>query len=158
MEINTTGFALVLLAMGALAWPMGHWLAKAFQDGHHWALERLSYRALGVDPAERMGWARYGLALLLSNAAMMALGYLVLRLQGWLPLNDLGNPAQTPDLAFNTAASFISNTNWQAYAGESSLSNATQMLAITFLMFCGATAGVAAAGGFIRALARASSQ
>jgi len=158
MEINTTGFALVLLAMGALAWPMGHWLAKAFQDEHHWALERLSYRALGVDPAERMGWARYGLALLLSNAAMMALGYLVLRLQGWLPLNDLGNPAQTPDLAFNTAASFISNTNWQAYAGESSLSNATQMLAITFLMFCGATAGVAAAGGFIRALARASSQ
>ena len=158
MEINLTGFALVLLAMGALALPMGHWLAKAFEDERHWALERLSYRALGVDPAERMGWARYGLALLLSNAAMMALGYLVLRLQGWLPWNDLGNAAQTPDLAFNTAASFITNTNWQAYAGESSLSNATQMLAITFLMFCGATAGVAAAGGFIRGLARASSQ
>ena len=158
MEINTAGFVLALLVMGALAVPMGHWLAKAFQDEHHWALERLSYRALGVDPAERMGWARYGLALLLSNAAMMALGYLVLRLQGWLPLNDLGNAAQTPDLAFNTAASFITNTNWQAYAGESSLSNATQMGAITFLMFCGATAGVAAAGGFIRALARASSQ
>ncbi len=158
MELNLTGFALVLVLMGGLAVPMGRWLAKVFQDEGHWAVERLSYCALGVDPAERMGWARYGLALLLSNAAMMGLGYLVLRLQGLLPLNDLGNPAQAPDLAFNTAASFITNTNWQAYAGESSLSNATQMLAITFLMFGGATAGVAAAGGFIRGLARASSQ
>lgn len=157
MELNIPGFAVVLVAMTGLAVIMGHWLAHAFQDEHHWAVEHLSYRALGVDPAERMGWARYGLALLLSNAAMMALGYLLLRLQGWLPLNDLGNAAQAPDLAFNTAASFITNTNWQAYAGEASLSNATQMVAITFLMFCGATAGAAAAGGFIRALSRASS-
>ena len=158
MELITLEFTLVLALMTGLALPMGHWLARCFEGSGHWAVERLSYRALGVDPSERMGWARYGLALLLSNAAMMALGYLLLRLQGWLPLNDLGNPAQAPDLAFNTAASFITNTNWQAYAGESSLSNATQMVAITFLMFCGATAGVAAAGGFIRALSRASSQ
>jgi K+-transporting ATPase ATPase A chain len=158
MELHFAGFALVLLIMAALAIGMGRWLAHAFSDEKHWALERLSYRALGIDPSERMGWARYGLALLLSNAAMMLLGYVILRLQGWLPLNGLGNAAQTPDLAFNTAASFITNTNWQAYGGETSLSNATQMLAITFLMFCGATAGVAAAGAFIRGLARASSQ
>ncbi len=158
MGLNLLEFALVLAVMTGLAIVMGRWLAHAFTDPRHWAPERWSYRALGVDPAETMGWARYGLALLLSNAAMMALGYLVLRLQGWLPLNDLGNAAQAPDLAFNTAASFITNTNWQAYAGESSLSNATQMGAITFLMFCGATAGVAAAGGFVRALARADSQ
>lgn len=157
MGLNLLEFAVVLALVAALAVPMGRWLARAFGDERHWALERLSYRALGIDPAERMGWARYGLALLLSNAAMLALGYLVLRLQGMLPLNGLGNAAQPPDLAFNTAVSFITNTNWQAYAGESSLSNATQMLAITFLMFCGATAGVAAAGGFIRGLARASS-
>ncbi len=157
MGLNLLEFAMVLALVAALAVPMGRWLARAFGDERHWALERLSYRALGIDPAERMGWARYGLALLLSNAAMLALGYLVLRLQGVLPLNGLGNAAQPPDLAFNTAVSFITNTNWQAYAGESSLSNATQMLAITFLMFCGATAGVAAAGGFIRGLARASS-
>ena len=158
MGLNLLEFALVLAVMTGLAIAMGRWLAHAFTDPRHWAPERWSYRALGVDPAETMGWARYGLALLLSNAAMMGLGYLVLRLQGWLPLNDLGNAAQAPDLAFNTAASFITNTNWQAYAGESSLSNATQMGAITFLMFCGATAGVAAAGGFVRALARADSQ
>ncbi|MBS0507996.1 MAG: potassium-transporting ATPase subunit KdpA, partial [Proteobacteria bacterium] len=158
MQLITLEFALVLAVMTGLALLMGRWLARCFEAEAHWAVERLSYRALGVDPAERMGWARYGLALLLSNAAMMLLAYLLLRLQGWLPLNDLGNAAQSPDLAFNTAASFITNTNWQAYAGESSLSNATQMGAITFLMFCGATAGVAAAGGFIRALSRASSQ
>ena len=158
MELITLEFTLVLALMTGLALLMGHWLARCFEGSGHWAVERLSYRALGVDLAERMGWARYGLALLLSNAAMMLLGYLLLRLQGWLPLNDLGNAAQAPDLAFNTAASFITNTNWQSYGGEGSLSNATQMLAITFLMFCGATAGVAAAGGFIRALARASSQ
>lgn len=157
MHIDVLKFAALLAVMTLLAVPMGRWLARCFEDEGHWLVERLSYRALGVAPAERMGWARYGLALLLSNAAMMALGYLVLRLQGWLPLNELGNAAQAPDLAFNTAASFITNTNWQAYAGESSLSNATQMAAIIFLMFCGATAGVAAAGGFIRALARKSS-
>ena len=158
MGLNILEFAVVLAVMTCLAVVMGRWLAHAFTGEVHWAVERLSYRALGVDPAERMGWARYGLALLLSNAAMMLLAYLLLRLHGWLPLNGLGNAAQSPDLAFNTAASFITNTNWQAYAGESSLSNATQMVAITFLMFCGATAGVAAAGGFIRALSRASSQ
>ena len=158
MELITLEFTLVLALMTGLALLMGHWLARCFEGSGHWAVERLSYRALGVDLAERMGWARYGLALLLSNAAMMALAYLLLRLQGWLPLNGLGNAAQAPDLAFNTAASFITNTNWQAYGGEGSLSNATQMVAITFLMFCGATAGVAAAGGFIRALSRASSQ
>ena len=158
MEIHITGFALILIAMSGLAVLMGRWLAATFEGQRHWRLERLSYRILGIDPAERMSWARYGLALLLSNAAMMALAYLLLRAQGLLPWNGLGNAAQTPDLAFNTAASFITNTNWQAYGGEGSLSNATQMLAITFLMFCGATAGVAAAGGFIRGLARANSQ
>ncbi len=158
MDLTIFGYAIVLACVVGLAVLMGRWLARVFESTGHSGVERLSYRALGIDPDERMGWARYGLALLLSNAAMMTLAYLLLRLQGWLPLNDLGNAAQAPDLAFNTAASFITNTNWQAYGGEGSLSNATQMLAITFLMFCGATAGVAAAGGFIRGLARASAQ
>lgn len=156
MSTDVLKFIALLAVMTLLAVPMGRWLARCFEGERHWLVERLSYRVLGIAPDERMGWARYALALLLSNAAMMALGYAVLRLQGWLPLNGLGNAAQTPDLAFNTAASFITNTNWQAYAGESSLSNATQMAAITYLMFCGATTGVAAAGGFIRALARKS--
>ncbi len=151
-------FAVVLAVMALLVIPMGQWLARCFTSEHHTWLERWTYGALGVNPQERMTWQRYGASLLLSNAMMMLLGYLVLRLQGGLPLNPLDIAAQSPDLAFNTAASFITNTNWQAYAGESSLSNATQMAAITFLMFAGATTGVAAAAGFVRGLARSSSQ
>ncbi|MDR0204906.1 MAG: potassium-transporting ATPase subunit KdpA [Delftia acidovorans] len=154
MWLTWMEFALVLLVMTALAVPMGQWLARCFTSEHHAWIERLSFRALGVNPAERMGWQRYGLALLLSNGAMLLLGYALLRAQGLLPLNALGNAAQTPDLAFNTAASFVTNTNWQAYSGESSLSNATQMVAITFMMFAGAITGVVAAAGFIRGLAR----
>ncbi len=156
MWLTWMEYALVLLLMTALAVPMGQWLARCFTSEHHAWIERLSFRALGVNPAERMGWQRYGLALLLSNGAMLLLGYALLRAQGWLPLNALGNAAQTPDLAFNTAASFVTNTNWQAYSGESSLSNATQMVAITFMMFAGATTGVVAAAGVIRGLARSS--
>ena len=151
-------FTAVLLVVALLTVPMGQWLARCFTSTHHSWLEQLSYRAMGVNPAERMGWQRYGATMVLSNAVMMLLGYFVLRMQGWLPLNPLGNAAQAPDLAFNTASSFITNTNWQAYAGESSLSNATQMAAITFLMFAGATTGVAAGAGFVRGLARSSSQ
>lgn len=151
-------FAAVLTAATLLTIPMGQWLARCFTSERHGWLERLSYRAMGVNPQERMGWKRYGAALVLSNALMMLLGYLLLRLQGALPLNPLEIAAQAPDLAFNTAASFITNTNWQAYAGESSLSNATQMVVITFLMFAGATTGVAAGAGFVRGLARSSAQ
>jgi len=151
-------FAAVLTAATLLTIPMGQWLARCFTSEHHGWLERLSYRVMGVNPQERMGWQRYGAALVLSNALMMMLGYGLLRLQGALPLNPLEIAAQAPDLAFNTAASFITNTNWQAYSGENSLSNATQMVVITFLMFAGATTGVAAGAGFVRGLARSSSK
>lgn len=151
-------FAAVLTAATLLTIPMGQWLARCFTSECHGWLERLSYRVMGVNPQERMGWQRYGAAVVLSNALMMLLGYLLLRLQGALPLNPLEIAAQAPDLAFNTAASFITNTNWQAYSGENSLSNATQMVVITFLMFAGATTGVAAGAGFVRGLARSSSK
>jgi len=121
----------------------------------HWALERLTYRLLGIDPVEKMSWQRYASALVLTNLLMMLLGYLLLRVQGWLPLNPGHLPPQSPDLAFNTAASFVTNTNWQSYAGETSLSNFSQMAAITFLMFVSAATGLAAGGAFIRALSRA---
>ena len=147
-------YAVVLLMVGALTVVMGKWLAHCFTGESHWFIERWSYRVIGVNPDERMDWKRYGIALVVSNALMMLLGYLLLRLQVSLPLNELGNAAQTPDLAFNTAASFITNTNWQSYAGEASLSNATQMVVITFLMFAGATTGVAVGAGFVRGLAR----
>ncbi|MCL2447670.1 MAG: potassium-transporting ATPase subunit KdpA [Polyangiaceae bacterium] len=156
MVVNIVGFVVALGAMTGLAVLVGKLLAHVFTDTKHVALERYTYRLLGIDPNESMRWDHYGMALLLSNAAMMLLGYLGLRLQAMMPLNPLGLAPQSPDLAFNTASSFITNTNWQSYSGESSLSNFTQMAVITFLMFAGATAGVAAAAGFIRGLSRAS--
>jgi potassium-transporting ATPase potassium-binding subunit len=157
MLSNLLEFAVVLGLMTGLAVLMGKWLARVFTSTSHALPERFTYRLLGIDPAQGMGWARYGSALLLSNAAMMLLGYLLLRVQGVMPLNPLALAGQTSDLAFNTAASFITNTNWQSYSGETSLSNFTQMAAITFLMFVGATAGVVAAAGFIRGLSRSGS-
>jgi K+-transporting ATPase ATPase A chain len=151
---NFIQFALVLVIMTALVAVMGKWLARTFTSPAHALPERMTYRVLGVDPSEPMSWKRYGMVLLLSNAAMMLLGYLVLRLQDVLPFDTLQRAAQGPDLAFNTAASFITNTNWQSYGGETSLSNFSQMAVITFLMMVSAATGVAAAGGFIRGLSR----
>lgn len=154
MTQDITQFVLVLAIMTGLVVVLGKWMTHLFTSPGHNILERGTYRILGVDPEERMSWKRYGIVLLLSNAAMMLLGYLILRIQGLLPFDVLERAAQTPDLAFNTAASFTTNTNWQAYSGESSLSNLSQMAAITFLMSISAATGVAAAGGFIRGLSR----
>ncbi|MGV8931975.1 MAG: potassium-transporting ATPase subunit KdpA [Luteimonas sp.] len=158
MLINVMQFVVLLACMTGLAVVMGKGLAHTFTSPRHWLPERLNYRLLGVDANEDMGWARYGLALLLANGVMMLLGYALLRLQMFMPLNQLGIAAQSPDLAFNTAASFTTNTNWQAYSGESSLSNFSQMAAITFLMTVSAATGLAACAAFIRGLGRASSQ
>ena len=147
-------FTLFVLILIALVVPMGMWLARTFSSPSHARLERLTYKVLGIDPGERMSWKRYGMALLLSNAAMMGLGYLFLRIQNLLSFDPLGRSAQTPDLAFNTAASFVTNTNWQSYSGETSLSNFSQMAAITFLMMVSSATGLAAVGGFIRGLSR----
>jgi K+-transporting ATPase ATPase A chain len=154
MVDDLTQHALFVLILAATVAPLGMWLARTFMGASHTGVERLTYRILGIDPEERMSWKRYGMTLLLSNAAMMALGYLLLRIQDLLPLDALARSAQTPDLAFNTAASFTTNTNWQSYSGESSLSNFSQMAVITFLMVVSAATGVAAAGGFMRGLSR----
>ncbi|MBI0530270.1 potassium-transporting ATPase subunit KdpA [Sphingomonas sp. TX0522] len=157
MGYDINQFIVILAIMAGLVFVLGKWMTVLFTAPDHNVLERGTYRVLGVDPAEPMSWKRYGAVLLLSNASMMLLGYLILRVQGFLPGDTLARAAQTPDLAFNTAASFTTNTNWQAYAGESSLSNLSQMAAITFLMAISATTGIAAAGGFIRGLSRKSS-
>jgi K+-transporting ATPase ATPase A chain len=149
-------FVLVLALMTGLTVAMGKWLARVFTDERHLRIERFTYAVLGTNPEERMPWTRYAMVLVVSNAAMMLLGYLLLRVQGLLPFDSLQRAAQTPDLAFNTASSFITNTNWQSYAGESSLSNFSQMAVITFLMMVSAVTGVAACGGFIRGLCRKS--
>ncbi|HRL22820.1 MAG TPA: potassium-transporting ATPase subunit KdpA [Alcaligenes sp.] len=150
-------FVAILAAATVLAVVTGKWIAHLFTSPRHTALERGTYRLLGVNPEEKMSWKRYGMVLLLSNAAMLLLGYVLLRVQGYLPGDSLARAAQSPDLAFNTAVSFTTNTNWQAYSGESSLSNFSQMAVITFLMCISATTGLAAAGGFMRGLSRKSS-
>lgn len=156
MERDLSQFLLIIAIMTGLVFVLGRWMAHLFTSPTHNLVERGTYRILGIDPAEKMSWKRYGMVLLLSNAAMMLLGYALLRLQQYLPGDPLGRASQTPDQAFNTAASFITNTNWQSYSGESSLSNFSQMAVITFLMVVSAATGVAAAGGFIRGLGRRS--
>jgi potassium-transporting ATPase potassium-binding subunit len=154
MISDLTQFALYVLILTAVLVPMGMLLTRTFTGASHTILERLTYKTLGVDPDEGMSWKRCGMALLLSNAAMMGLGYFFLRIQGLLPFDSLGRSAQTPDLAFNTAASFVTNTNWQSYSGETSLSNFSQMAVIIFLQVVSAATGLAAAAGFMRGLSR----
>src|SRR5579871_4291754 len=153
MAIDIAQFALLLALMAGLVVVAGRWLTRVLTAHGHWLPERIGYRLLGVDAGAGMDWKAYGLALVLSNAAMLLLGYLMLRMQSWLPFDALHRPAQTPDLAFNTAASFITNTNWQSYSGESSLSNFSQMAVITFLMMASAASGIAGCAAFIRGLA-----
>lgn len=154
MSIDYAQFAVVVAGMLLLAAVAGKWLTRVLTSPYHGLPERLTYRLLGIDPSQAMPWKRYGLALLLSNAAMMLLGYLLLRIQGLLPFDALHRQAQSADQAFNTAASFMTNTNWQSYAGESSLSNFSQMAVVTFLMTVSAAAGIAGCAAFIRGLSR----
>lgn len=155
MTEDITQFIVILAIMSGLVVVLGKWMTHMFTSPSHNILERGTYRILGVDPAEPMSWKRYGTVLLLSNAAMMLVGY-ILRLQQYLPGDPLQRASKTPDLAFNTAASFITNTNWQSYSGESSLSNFSQMAVITFLMMVSAATGLGAVGGFMRGLSRKS--
>ena len=112
------------------------------------------YRLCGVRPADEMDWKNYGIAMLLFNAAGSCLLYGLQRLQGLLPLNPAKLDAVPPDLAFNTAASFATNTNWQAYGGETTLSYLTQMLGLTVQNFVSAATGMAVLVALIRGLSR----
>lgn len=150
-------FALLLLA---LSWPLGKHIAAVLEGRKHplagafgW-LERGLYRVCGVDPAREMDWKGYALAMLLFNVAGFAALYLLLRVQGWLPLNPDGQAGMAPDLAFNTAMSFATNTNWQAYGGESAISHLTQMLGLTVHNFVSAATGIAVLAALIRGLTR----
>jgi K+-transporting ATPase ATPase A chain len=117
-------------------------------------LERGIYRVARIDPKEEMGWRQYALAALLFNAVGFLAVYCILRLQGLLPFNPQGFPGVTPDLAFNTAASFASNTNWQSYGGETTLSYLSQMLALSVQNFVSAASGMAVLVALIRGIAR----
>jgi K+-transporting ATPase ATPase A chain len=134
------GLFLVLLL--ALAAPLGAYLARVYTGEARWAqriggpLERLLYRASGVDPWEDMSFQRYTGAVLLFNLLGVLVVYALLRLQGVLPLNPEGLGGVPPELAFNTAVSFGTNTNWQAYGGETTMSYLTQMLGLACRTSC----------------------
>ena len=121
-------------------------------------VERLLYRLAGIDPGQEMGWKTYAFAMLLFNMLGIFLLYALQRLQGFLPLNPQGFSAVSPDLAFNTAVSFGSNTNWQNYGGESTISYLTQMLGMTVQNFVSAATGMAILVALIRGLVRHSAQ
>jgi potassium-transporting ATPase potassium-binding subunit len=146
----------------ALAKPLGGYMARVYEnrrialDRVLGPLERLIYRAAGVHPADEMGWKAYAIAMLLFNFLGVLVVYGLQRLQGVLPLNPQALGAVTPDSSFNTAVSFATNTNWQGYAGETTMSYLTQMVALTVQNFVSAAAGMATLAAFIRGFARKS--
>ncbi len=151
--------ALILAVVLASAFPIGRFMARLF-TGERVALtpvlapvERAIYRVAGVDPARGMGWKEYVAALLVLNALHFLLLYVILRTQAYLPFNPAAIPNMAPALAFNTAASFVTNTNWQAYSPESQISYGAQMLGLTVHMFTSAATGIAAAVAVSRAFA-----
>ncbi|MFC3442154.1 potassium-transporting ATPase subunit KdpA [Sphingobium rhizovicinum] len=157
------GWILILAFVGillALTKPMGLWLF-ALYEGRRTPLHTVFgpiesgfYKLAGIDPSEEQGWRRYAVHMLIFNAALLLFTYIVLRLQGVLPLNGLGYAGIGADGAFNTAVSFTTNTNWQWYSGEAAMSNLSQMLALTIHNFLSAATGIALAFALFRGFAR----
>ena len=152
-------YVVVLLV---LAKPLGAYMARVY-EGRRLALdrvlgwlERLIYRAGGIRPGEEMGWKGYALAMLAFNFLGVLAVYFIQRAQGILPLNPQGMAAVSPDSSFNTAVSFATNTNWQGYGGESTMSYLSQMLALTTQNFVSAASGMATMVALIRGFARRS--
>lgn len=149
--------ALFLAALLVLAWPVGKFLAALCSERVPRWMQRVEaplYKIAGTKPEQSMHWLRYAIALLAFNAVGAVFVYALQRLQGWLPLNPAGMGAVSPDSAFNTAVSFVSNTNWQGYGGESTMSYLTQMLGLTVQNFFSAATGIAVAFALIRGFAR----
>jgi K+-transporting ATPase ATPase A chain len=157
-----TGLFTLILALVSV--PIGLYMARVFADERTFLdpvlrpVERLIYRLCGVYPATEMTWAEYSIAVVWFSLAGMVLLYALERLQGLLPLNPQGFGAIAPDLAFNTAASFTTNTNWQAYSGEQAMSYLTQMAGLAFHNFVSAATGIAVAIAVIRGFVRRSAR
>ncbi len=152
---------LVYLALVAALTPLvGGYLARIFDGRARWLgwIERPIYRLCGVSPEREQHWSAYAASLLAFNLAGALLLYGLLRLQAWLPLNPEGMAAVAPPLAFNTAVSFVTNTNWQAYGGETALGYFVQMTGMTVQNFASAATGIAVAAALIRGFARGSAK
>jgi K+-transporting ATPase ATPase A chain len=152
--------ALFLAVVLAVTRPLGRFMTRVFKREPTWLdpalrpVERLIYRLTGVDEQREMRWTEYAAAMLLFSVVSMLVLYVMQRVQQWLPANPEGVAAVPPDLAFNTAASFTTNTNWQAYSGESTMSYLTQMAGLAYHNFVSAATGIALAIAFIRGIAQ----
>jgi K+-transporting ATPase ATPase A chain len=148
------------LVLFALVKPLGSFMASVYQGERTFLtrlldpVERFIYRLLGVRAGDEMDWKTYAVAMLMFNFAGLVVVYLLQRVQGYLPLNPQKLGAVSPDLAFNTAVSFATNTNWQSYGGETTLSYLTQMLALTVQNFVSAATGMAILVALIRGILR----
>ena len=151
---------LFFVTVFAVTKPLGNFMAKVFSHERTWLdpvlrpVERLVYRLTAVDEEREMAWTEYAVAMLLFSAASMIVLYVLQRVQHSLPWNSQGFAGVAPDLAFNTAASFTTNTNWQNYTGESTMSYLTQMAGLAYHNFVSAAVGIALAVAFIRGIAR----
>jgi potassium-transporting ATPase potassium-binding subunit len=148
-----------LLVIFLITKPLGVFLARVFSgektllDPVLRPMEKLIYRLTGVDEKHEMRWTEYAIAVLLFSGASMALPYLIERVQKFLPLNPQKFANVEPGLAFGTAASLTTNTNWQAYSGESTMSHFTQMAGLAYHNFASAAVGIAVAVAVIRGIA-----
>jgi K+-transporting ATPase ATPase A chain len=151
--------ALYLAALAAVAWPLSRAIAALIDRRVGWLarIEAPIWRLAGVDPAASMPWTHYALALLAFNGLGVVAVYLLQRLQGLLPLNPQGFGAIAPDSALNTAVSFVTNTNWQGYAGEQAMSHLVQMAGLGVQNFVSAATGIAVAFVLIRGFAQRAS-
>jgi K+-transporting ATPase ATPase A chain len=154
-------FTLYLVALALITKPMGLYLLRVLDaNGRTWLdpvfrpLERMTYRLMGVDPNKEHDWKQYTFAMLLFSLVGCLFTYAILRLQHLLPLNPQGLGPLSEHLAFNTAVSFTTNTNWQSYSGETTMSYFSQMVGLTFHNFVSAATGIALAAALVRAIAR----
>jgi len=160
--MNAQGWAEIVLTIAvtvALAWPLGAYLARVWQGEKTWLdpvfmpVVKLVYAACGIKPDKSQGWLGYTASMLAFSAASFVVLYLILRFQNLLPLNPQGFGGLSPHLAFNTAVSFVTNTNWQSYVPEQVVSTFSQMAGLTSHNFLSAAAGIAVAGVMARAFA-----
>src|ERR1700733_1560996 len=166
--MNISGWlqlALFLVALILITKPLGIYLfqvldanGKTFLDPVIKPFERLTYRIFGVNPEKEQGWILYTIAMLIFEVVTVLMTYLILRFQNFLPLNPQGQAGVTDHLAFNTAWSFATNTNWQSYGGESTMSYLSQMLALASHNFFSAAIGISIAAAVVRGITRHSTK
>ncbi|KQS10033.1 potassium-transporting ATPase subunit A [Curtobacterium sp. Leaf183] len=145
--------ALLVLLLVVVHRPLGDWMARLYESQHHGRVERGVYRLIGVDPDAEQSWAAYLRGVLLVSVVGVGIVYLLQRIQVVLP-GDLGLPAVGPSLAFNTAVSFVTNTNWQSYSPEATLGSSVQMAGLAVQNFVSAAVGLAVAVALVRGFAR----